>query len=60
MLTSTAKIYAVEYHLAPEWRYPVQLDEYSAVMTPCNRTLAHPAAPILAEYWVVEIRPVET
>lgn len=25
-------VFAVEYRLAPEWRYPVQLDEYEAVM----------------------------
>ncbi|KAI9740902.1 MAG: hypothetical protein M1818_004508 [Claussenomyces sp. TS43310] len=26
------QVYAVEYRLAPEWRFPVQLDEYEAVV----------------------------
>jgi acetyl esterase/lipase len=29
---SGIQVYAVEYRLAPEWRFPVQLDEYSAVI----------------------------
>ncbi|OSC99103.1 hypothetical protein PYCCODRAFT_1438711 [Trametes coccinea BRFM310] len=29
---SACQVYAVEYHRAPEYRYPVQLDEYSAVV----------------------------
>jgi len=29
---SGCQIYAAEYRLAPEWRYPTQLDEYSAVI----------------------------
>ena len=29
---STCQVYAVEYRLAPEWQYPVQLDEYEAVL----------------------------
>ncbi|KAI0721042.1 alpha/beta hydrolase fold-domain-containing protein [Cerioporus squamosus] len=29
---SGCQVYAVEYHLAPEYRYPTQLDEYSAVV----------------------------
>lgn len=29
---SGVQVYAVEYRLAPEWSYPVQLDEYSAVI----------------------------
>lgn len=29
---SGVQVYAVEYRLAPEWRYPVQLDEYDAVI----------------------------
>lgn len=31
-LCDVLQIYAVEYRLAPEFRYPVQLDEYSAVI----------------------------
>ncbi|KAI0331114.1 hypothetical protein GY45DRAFT_1322820 [Cubamyces sp. BRFM 1775] len=30
--SSGCQVYAVEYHLAPEYRYPTQLDEYSAVV----------------------------
>ncbi|TBU35926.1 alpha/beta hydrolase fold-domain-containing protein [Dichomitus squalens] len=29
---SACQVYAVEYHLAPEYRYPTQLDEFSAVI----------------------------
>ena len=29
---SGCQIYAVEYHLAPEYRYPTQLDQFSAVI----------------------------
>jgi hypothetical protein len=29
---SGCQVYAVEYHLAPEYRYPTQLDQYSAVI----------------------------
>lgn len=29
---SGVQVYAVEYRLAPEWRFPTQLDEYSAVI----------------------------
>ncbi|KAF1350142.1 Alpha/Beta hydrolase protein [Delphinella strobiligena] len=29
---SVVQVHAVEYRLAPEWGYPVQLDEYSAVI----------------------------
>lgn len=29
---SGVQIYAADYRLAPEWRYPVQLDEYSAII----------------------------
>lgn len=29
---SGCQIYAADYRLAPEWRYPTQLDEYSAVI----------------------------
>lgn len=28
---SRCQVYAVEYRLAPEWRFPTQLDEYIAV-----------------------------
>jgi acetyl esterase/lipase len=28
---SGAQVYAVEYRLAPEWRFPMQLDDYVAV-----------------------------
>ena len=30
--SSGVQVYAVEYRLAPEFRYPTQLDEYSAVI----------------------------
>ena len=29
---SSVQVYAVEYRLAPEWRFPTQLDEYEAVI----------------------------
>ena len=29
---SGVQVYAVEYRLAPEWRFPTQLDEYSCVL----------------------------
>ncbi|KAI0748175.1 Alpha/Beta hydrolase protein [Daedaleopsis nitida] len=29
---SGCQVYAVEYHCAPEYRYPTQLDEYSAIV----------------------------
>ena len=29
---SETQVYAVEYRLAPEWRYPTQLEEYEAVV----------------------------
>ena len=29
---STCQVYAVDYRLAPEWQYPVQLEEYEAVL----------------------------
>jgi acetyl esterase/lipase len=29
---SQCQVYAVEYRLAPEWRFPTQLDEYKAVV----------------------------
>jgi acetyl esterase/lipase len=29
---SGMQVYAVEYRLAPEWRFPTQLDEYVAVV----------------------------
>lgn len=29
---SGVQVYAVEYRLAPEWKFPVQLDEYDAVV----------------------------
>ncbi|KXX76203.1 putative sterigmatocystin biosynthesis lipase/esterase stcI [Madurella mycetomatis] len=31
-LKLVAEVYAVYYRLAPEFRYPMQLDEYSAVI----------------------------
>lgn len=30
---SSVQVYVVEYRLAPEWRFPTQLDEYEAVIT---------------------------
>lgn len=36
---SGVQVYGIEYRLAPEWRYPVQLDEYSALIDALQSTV---------------------